>query len=441
MRKIAITRSEFYHQEPRLAVMLLENGFDRLHIRKPNATAEQISALIRAIPSGYYSRIVLHDHFELSVKFGLGGVHINSRNGVVPNDFKGTVSCSCHTLEQVEQCKERCDYLFLSPIFDSISKEGYHSAFSYNQLLEARNSGVIDEKVYALGGVCDDNMPIVEELGFGGVAMIGSAWSRTITPPVVMTIAGSDSSGGAGIQADIKAISALGGFAASAITAVTAQNTMAVTAIHPLPIQMVEQQMVAVLDDLDVAAVKIGMVHNSEVVEAIAKTIERYGLSSRVVCDPVMVATSGAKLITDQTINQLKSRLFPLVRVITPNLAECSLLVGYTVDSVEKMRAAAESLSKSFGCGVLVKGGHLSTEMMCDVLYDAGECYLFEHRRIDSKNTHGTGCTLSSAIAAILSHGYMLSDAVQIAKNYVAQAIAAAKDLKLGNGHGALWHF
>ncbi|MBQ2424074.1 MAG: bifunctional hydroxymethylpyrimidine kinase/phosphomethylpyrimidine kinase, partial [Alistipes sp.] len=256
MSLIAITRPEFYVEEIRQIIDRLENGVDVLHIRKPNATAEELEHLVVALVK-YRDRIVLHDHFELAVKYSLRGVHLNSRNSDVPRDFCGTVSRSCHTVAEVLRYKDECDYVLLSPIFDSISKEGYRAAFTIAELESLRDRGVIDSRVYALGGISADKLQIVKDLGFGGAAMLGAMWTEQLTPPVVMTIAGSDSSGGAGIQADIKAISALRGFAASTITAVTAQNTLGVSAITPLAPEMIESQAVAVFDDMGVSAVKI----------------------------------------------------------------------------------------------------------------------------------------------------------------------------------------
>ena len=204
--------------------------------------------------------------------------------------------------------------------------------------------------------------------------------------------------------------------------------------------EMIESQAVAVFDDMGVSAVKIGMVHNSEVVEAVARVIEQYR-PQYVVCDPVMVATSGAKLIEDSTIDTLVTRLFPLATLITPNLQEAAVLAGETIVSVEQMVVAAQRLSRQYSAAVLIKGGHLVDGIMCDVLCSENKIYTFESQKVETKNTHGTGCTLSSAIATLLAHGYSLPSAVSLAKDYVTRAIVAARDLKLGHGNGALWHF
>lgn len=262
------------------------------------------------------------------------------------------------------------------------------------------------------------------------------------TPTVVLTIAGSDSSGGAGIQADIKAISALGSYAASVITSVTAQNTLGVQGIHPIPTDMVRQQIKSVMDDLHPNAIKIGMVCNQEIALTIAECVRKYQPKS-VVYDPVMVSTSGHKLMTDETIEAIKQELIPLASLITPNLHEARILSSIELKRKGDMEKCAEILGKSYSCSVLIKGGHLEDDEMCDIFYDTGEQQCFHYRapKIESHNLHGTGCTLSSAIATKLSQGHSLKEAIALAKDYVTKAIDAAKDLKIGHGHGPLWHF
>jgi len=259
---------------------------------------------------------------------------------------------------------------------------------------------------------------------------------------VVLTIAGSDSGGGAGIQADIKTISALGGFAASAITAVTAQNTLGVSGIHALPCSIVAEQIEAVLSDFSVKAVKIGMINQADLVEVIASAIKKYAIEN-VVLDPVMVATSGDVLMQNAAVEKLKKELFPLASVITPNLHEAGVLLNKKIASIEEMKIAAKELC-AYGCqSALVKGGHLGNEAMTDILYIAKDdaFYSFTAKYIRTKNLHGTGCTLSSAIATFLAFGHSLTEAVQFAKEYITAAIEAGKDKKLGKGNNPVEHF
>ena len=257
--------------------------------------------------------------------------------------------------------------------------------------------------------------------------------------PIVLTIAGSDSSGGAGIQADIKTVSALDAYAASVITAITAQNTEGVYGIHPVPAGMVSAQLETVFCDLAPDAVKIGMVNTPEEARAIAASLEKHR-PPHVVFDPVMVSTSGCGLMAEGAMEQIVGTLFPKAGLITPNLQECSTLTGKTVAGIKEMEQAAESLGERYRCSVLVKGGHSEGDEMTDVLYNNGRTVLFHGKKIDTPNTHGTGCTLSSAIATFLAKGFCMEDSVQYAKDYVTLSIIAGKDMAIGHGHGPLWH-
>ena len=262
------------------------------------------------------------------------------------------------------------------------------------------------------------------------------------TPSIVLTIAGSDSSGGAGIQADIKTISAMGSYAASVITSVTAQNTLGVQAIHPIPSDMVRQQIESVMDDLHPKAIKIGMVCDKDIALTIAESLCKYQ-PRWVVYDPVMVSTSGHKLMTDDTIDIIRQKLIPQATLITPNLHEAKILLGNSLKDEDEMKKGAELLGKTYRCSVLIKGGHLGSDEMCDILYDTTEkqCFCYHAPKIESRNLHGTGCTLSSAIATKLSQGHPLKEAIALAKDYVTKAIDSSKNMHIGNGHGPLWHF
>ena len=258
--------------------------------------------------------------------------------------------------------------------------------------------------------------------------------------PRLLTIAGSDSGGGAGIQADLKTFSALGCFGMTAITALTAQNTTGVSAIHGTPPDMLRAQIDAVLQDIGVDAVKIGMLHSPEIVHTVASAIDRHGLM-HVVLDPVMVATSGAVLIDSPAIAALVSELFGRAVLVTPNLDEASLLVGRTLTSEADMQAAATELLAKGARAVLLKGGHLAGDVVSDLLQVAGSApHWMRASRIATANTHGTGCTLSSAIAAHLALGMSLIDAVEAARTYVRGALAAAASVKTGQGSGPLNH-
>jgi hydroxymethylpyrimidine/phosphomethylpyrimidine kinase len=258
--------------------------------------------------------------------------------------------------------------------------------------------------------------------------------------PCVLSIAGSDSSGGAGIQADLKTFSALGCYGMTAITALTAQNTRGVRAIHGVPPQMLADQIDAVVEDVGVDAVKIGMLHSPEIVRAVADAIERHQLK-RIVLDPVMVATSGAVLIDDPAIAALVNQLFSRVELITPNLDEAALLVGRRLDTEQAMETAAHELLVKGARAVLLKGGHLPGDVVSDLLVvRGGASRWMRGARINSANTHGTGCTLSSAIAAYLALGWPLADAVEAARSFIRAALQAGANVRTGAGSGPLNH-
>lgn len=258
--------------------------------------------------------------------------------------------------------------------------------------------------------------------------------------PRVLSIAGSDSGGGAGIQADLKTFSALGCFGMTAITALTAQNTTGVRAIHGVPPDMLGQQIDAVLEDIGTDAVKIGMLHSPDIVHAVAAAIDRHALQ-KVVLDPVMVATSGAVLIDNPAIAALVHELFKRVDLVTPNLDEAALLVGRPLDSEAAMEVAAQELLGQGARAVLLKGGHLPGDTVSDLLISQnGLKHWMRAPRIHSANTHGTGCTLSSAIAAHLALGHSLQEAVEAARAYVRGALQAGASVQTGQGSGPLNH-
>ncbi|MDR2913194.1 MAG: bifunctional hydroxymethylpyrimidine kinase/phosphomethylpyrimidine kinase [Alistipes sp.] len=271
------------------------------------------------------------------------------------------------------------------------------------------------------------------------------------TYPSVMTVAGFDPSGGAGIQADIKTISALGCYATSVLTALPVQNTCGVRSIHSIPLEVVGEQIRAVMDDIVPQAIKIGMVHSSELVDVIVEGLGEYasaggevdaGWRDRIVFDPVMVATSGHKLIEDQTISAIAERLFPLAAIITPNMDEAAVLAEMAIETVDDMYVAGRKIL-ALGCrALLLKGGHLRTAQLTSLFFAPdGSVTELHSPRYDTHNTHGSGCTLSSAIASFLARGESLPDAVARAQSYVTEAIRCGRDVTIGRGNGPLNHF
>ncbi len=253
----------------------------------------------------------------------------------------------------------------------------------------------------------------------------------------VLIIAGSDSSGGAGIQADIKTVTALGSYAATAITAVTAQNTKGVKKITPIPIQNIQKQITMVLEDIGTDAVKIGMLHNTEVIKCIYKILKKYKLKN-IVLDPVMIAKGGAKLINNNSIKYLKKLLLPMCNIVTPNIPEAEVLTGYSISNKKDMIKAAKIIRNMGAKNVLLKGGHLKSKMIFDILATKKRIKIFKKNKIQTKNTHGTGCTLSSALATCLSQKKNIFKSCNVSLNYVDKAIFSAPNY--GKGFGPLNH-
>ena len=258
----------------------------------------------------------------------------------------------------------------------------------------------------------------------------------------VLSIAGSDPSGGAGIQADLKTMSACGCFGTTAITAVVDENTVGVYGLFPIPISFVQGQIKSVLDDIGADAIKIGMLHSSELILAVKETLSHYDIRN-IVLDPVMVSTSGDKLLQDEAIETLRNELIPIARVITPNIPEAEVLLNEKIKSQSDLPRIIKRLSCGGTVSVLLKAGHLTDDELTDVFYNAetDEIITLSSNRISTRNTHGTGCTLSSAIASMLAQGLPLNEAIREAKNYINEAIIKGAEYEIGKGHGPVHHF
>ena len=452
---IVITLPYFFDGEAEQIVQLLHSSVDLIHIRKPESKAEEVEKLIMSIPSEYYPRLVLHDHHDLAMKYHLHGVHLNGRNPQPPVGWEGSVSKSCHSLEEVKEWKEKCDYVSLSPIFDSISKQGYHAAFSSTEIEEASRQGIIDKKVLALGGVTFNKIDDVLRMGFGGGMILGDAWKNVSHPQdaVALTIAGSDSSAGAGIQQDLKTMTKVGVYGATVITAITSQNTLGVKGVMPVPAEVVKSQLDAVLSDLHVTAVKIGMVPNAAIAHVIAATLKDYKeslakdarkLSPKnltIIYDPVMISTSGHRLMEEDCIQVVCEELLPLCTLVTPNLPEAELLMRKKKEETNLAfeDAKYKKLPLKYGTSFLVKGGHAEGEDLADILYSTtGESHRFPTKKIATHNLHGTGCTHSSAIASYLVKGNDLVTAISLAKHLLAEGIQKGANAHIGKGNGPL---
>ena len=258
----------------------------------------------------------------------------------------------------------------------------------------------------------------------------------------VLSIAGTDSGGGAGLPADIKAISACGAYASCVVTAVTVQNTLGVQGVFDIPPEIIKGQISTVLDDIGADSIKIGMLSKKETVEAVADTLKKYDIKN-IVLDPVMVSTSGHTLLDAAASESLTQKLFPLAKIITPNIPEAEALLGKKISKQSQMEMFAEKISQIAGNSVLLKAGHFADEILFDVFYNAETKQItkFKKQRIDSVNTHGTGCSLSSSLAAYLAHGFSMEQSVEMSETYIENAIIQGKDFKIGHGHGPVKHF
>ncbi|MDE5882215.1 MAG: bifunctional hydroxymethylpyrimidine kinase/phosphomethylpyrimidine kinase [Muribaculaceae bacterium] len=259
----------------------------------------------------------------------------------------------------------------------------------------------------------------------------------------VLSIAGSDPSGGAGLQADLKTVSALGCYGMTTVVAVVDENTVGVTGVHPIPVDFVSGQIHSCLDDIGADAVKIGMLHSAELILTVRDALIGYEISGGIVLDPVMVATSGDPLLQPEAVTTLKNELIPMARVITPNIPEAEILLQKKIERGSELKEAAFELSKSCDTSVLLKAGHLSDDLLIDIFYNAesGRCVELSSPRYVTVNTHGTGCSLSSAIAAFLAKGCSLDDAIANGKTFISEAIRRGAEYEIGHGHGPVHHF
>lgn len=401
---------------------------------------------------------IVNDDLEMAVSLKADGLHLGQGDGD-PREARRVlgpgkiIGVSTHTLsEALEAQAAGVDYIGLGAMFPSRSKEVEHVAGS--ELLAAIRSS-ISIPIVAIGGITRDNGASVIDAGADAVAVISAVLSHP-DPALaateiallfnrrapfprgsVLTVAGSDSGGGAGIQADLKTVTLLGSYGSSVLTALTAQNTRGVSGIHGVPPAFVADQLDAVFSDIPVDVVKTGMLFSAETIVAIAAKLTEYR-RRMVVVDPVMVAKGGANLIDRGAVSVLKERLFPLAYLVTPNIPEAERLTGANISDEESMREAARRLHRLGARNVLLKGGHLLAGDSVDILFDGAAFHRFVSPRILSKNTHGTGCTFASAIATYLAQDDPLREAIARAKRYITAAIRLAQPL--GRGHGPVNH-
>ena len=421
--------------------------------------------------------LIINDRIDVALTVDADGVHIGQSDMPYKTarallGKNKIIGLSVETMEEVIAANALdVDYIGISPVYATPTKTDTLTPFGLEGIEQVMQ--LSRHRCVAIGGMNRDTIGEVIARGVEGVAVV-SATVAAESPraasaelanivernkinntriiqysvfkiqnyPRVLTIAGSDSGGGAGIQADIKSISANGCFATSAITAITAQNTLGVNAVEGLPIGIIEEQIDAVLSDIGADSIKIGMLHSAKVVQCVARMLRKYEITN-VVLDPVMVSTSGHKLIEDSAIEVLKSELIPLVRIITPNIPEAEILLGEAISKQGDLPNAARHLAELYDVSVWLKAGHLVDDELIDIFYnrEANETIELSARRIDTHNTHGTGCTLSSALAAQLAKGLSLTEAARAAKQYINQAIVHGANQSIGHGHGPVNHF
>lgn len=436
----------------------LKGGVTCVQLREKELDEEAFLAeaiLMNGLCKKYGVPFIINDNVDIAIKCGADGVHVGQedmeagavREAVGPDMIVGV---SVHDLDEAAKAVANgADYLGVGAVFATTTKLDV-DVLSNDMLGEICDS--VNIPVVAIGGINKANIGQLEGSKVDGVALVSAIFgakdieaecrellelsNKMRGTKTALSIAGSDCSGGAGIQADIKTMTMNGVYAMSAITALTAQNTVGVTGISEVDPEFLRAQVDAIFSDIRPDAVKIGMVASSKLIESIAEALEFYG-AKNIVVDPVMVATSGSTLLQSEAIDALKAKLLPISAVITPNIPEAEILSGMEIKNEADMVSAAALISNSHNCSVLLKGGH-SINDANDLLFEDGEGTWFRGERIDNSNTHGTGCTLSSAIAANLAKGYSLRDSVGRAKAYISAALGDMMDL--GEGSGPMNH-
>ena len=433
----------------------LEGGVTMVQYRKKPHPSEEEALQLKELCHSYHVPLIINDDVELAKKIDADGVHVGQSDMELLEARKilgadKIIGVTAKTIQQASLAEENgADYLGSGAVFGTSTKK---DAIPMNLSLFQDICNSVKIPVVAIGGIDETNVDRLENTGLSGIAVVSGIFGKediketskrlknkiekiigVKNMKTALTIAGSDSSGGAGIQADIKTMTANGVYAMSAITALTAQNTVGVIDIMESTPKFLEEQLDCVFTDIYPDAVKTGMVSSSELIHVIAEKLKFYE-AKNIVVDPVMVATSGARLINEDAIETLKNELLPIATVITPNIPEAEVLSGLTILSSNDMEIAAKSITEKYGCNVLLKGGHKVNDAN-DLLYSKENgCTWFKGKHIDNPNTHGTGCTLSSAIASNLAKGYDLETSVLYAKNYISGALEAMLDLGKGSG-------
>ncbi len=439
----------------------LKGGVSLIQLREKEKNTRdyiELAKKVHIISRKYNVPLIIDDRLDVAMAIDAEGVHLGQSDMDISTarKFLGKdkiIGATAKTVHQAETAYyQGADYLGVGAIYPTATK--VKTVLTSTETLKSICSAV-PIPVFAIGGLNKDNIDVLRGIDICGVCAVSSIMkSENPTKSVedlkevfnmlscknvmktALSVAGSDCSGGAGIQADIKTMTANGVYAMSAITALTAQNTTGVLSVSEVTPEFLKEQLDIIFTDIRPDAIKIGMVSNSELIKVIVERLEFYN-AENIVVDPVMVATSGAELMRNGTLSTMKKYLLPTAKIITPNIPEAQILTGMKIEKEDDMLKAADFLNREYGCAVLLKGGHCVNDAN-DLLCKNGEMKWFYGERIDNPNTHGTGCTLSSAIASNLAKGYNLEISVKSAKDYISGALSAM--LNLGKGSGPLNH-
>lgn len=439
--------------------LAIQGGATIIQLREKNISTEElakIAAELVPICHKHGVKLIVNDDWKAARSSGADGVHVGLEDDSVAEiraktDTAFIIGATAKTVEQAKKAEAQgASYIGVGAVFPSPTKTNA-VRITPDELREI--CGSVNIPAVAIGGITKENAWELRGCGNRGIAAVSAVfgadnpytaakelaeiWRKVYRTHTALTIAGSDCSGGAGIQADIKTMQAHGVYAMSAITALTAQNTTGVTGIHEVPAEFVAQQIDMVFRDIRPDAVKIGMISSAETAEAIADRL-KYWKAQNIVVDPVAVATSGSNLSSTEAYEAVKELLFPIAAIVTPNIPEAELITGIKINGLADMQRSAEMIAEKYCCNVLLKGGHLK-DSADDLFYRSnGKYKWFEGKKIYNPNTHGTGCTLSSAIASNLAKRYVCEKAVMYAKEYISRALLP--QINLGKGNGPLNH-
>ncbi len=457
IRVYAITHKAFMEDNFIDAVKRsIDGGITMLQIREKDLPISELKKQVESVKgicTEYHIPLIVNDSVEVLEQTNIDGIHIGQDDEILENvrkRFKDKIiGVSVSTLEEaIEAEKKGADYLGVGAVFTTNTKDN-PTTVTFDLLKQICDT--VNIPVCAIGGVTAKNIPQLKNTNIDGVSVISEIYNKpdvkagakairkaidAVLVKKVLTIAGSDCSGGAGIQADLKTMTAHKKYGMSVVTAITAQNTQSVDYIEEISVTCIEKQLESIFNDIVPDSVKIGMVSNIEIIKIIGDSLKKFN-AKNIVLDPVMVSTSGCKLINDDAIEALKTYLFSIADLITPNIPEAEILSGMTIKDEEDMIKASKLIGEKYKVNVLIKGGHLVNDAT-DILYNNGDIEKFVEEFVECSNTHGTGCTLSSAIACNLADKYSMGDSIKLAKKYLVNALK--NDMDLGKCSGPLNH-